>query len=113
MSFFLRNRGGKRDNKGSKRGGFDVKSKKPKLSKTATSKPKKVREDEISSEEDEDIFNDARNARIKEVDDDDYEDAPTRAYREAKALLEKVKVRYLLYIYFKESVAVFMLLFNF
>jgi ribosomal RNA-processing protein 9 len=83
MAFFKR---GKRE-KGPKKSGSDTKSKKPKLS----TKSKAQQEDEISSDEDEDIFNDAKNARYKEVSDNDYEDVPTKAYREAKALLEKVK----------------------
>lgn len=89
MSFFLR---GKREKKYKKNEGSEVKSKKQKLSNPR--KPKKQQEVEISSDEDEDIFNDAKNARYKEISDDDYEDVQTKAYREAKALLEKVKVMY-------------------
>jgi ribosomal RNA-processing protein 9 len=84
MAFFKR---GKRD-KGSKKSSSEVKTKRPRLS---TKSKAQTQEDEISSDEDEDIFNDAKNARYKEVDDDDFEDVQTKAYREAKALLEKVQ----------------------
>jgi len=49
-----------------------------------------VNEEDISSDE-EDLFNDKKNARYKEHSDDDYEDVQTKAYREAKELLEKIK----------------------
>jgi ribosomal RNA-processing protein 9 len=86
MAFFKR--GNKRE-KSSKKSGSEVKAKKPRI---ATKPKSKQQEDnEISSEEDEGMFNDARNARYKEHSDDEYEDVQHKAYREAKALLEKVK----------------------
>uniref|UniRef100_A0A7E4VBC5 WD_REPEATS_REGION domain-containing protein n=1 Tax=Panagrellus redivivus TaxID=6233 RepID=A0A7E4VBC5_PANRE len=50
-----------------------------------------VAEGDVSSDDDDILYNDARNARIQEHSDDDYEDTQTKAYREAKELLEKIK----------------------
>lgn len=67
----------------------------PKWKKKDQKAPKKVKldkkEDEVSSD-DEELFNLAKHAQVKEYSDDDYEDIQTAAYRQAKELLEKVKV---------------------
>lgn len=85
MGFFTRSKA-KRDAPKSKKDKPEPGKKNPKRAKL------NVNEDDISSDE-EDLFNDKKNARYKEYsDDDEYEDVQTKAYREAKELLEKIKV---------------------